>query len=141
MLVRWNLSRYARCYENSQEQYSDCQGRPLFDLLPCIQQCVRMSQTFNSQHLPSSANFKQPPGWSAINSSNLNLLYIELSIESCDRASLSVKCKPWESTTTDDQSINLEYLEFPSIASLPGFKVSPRETSLGFRYPSKSSVI
>jgi hypothetical protein len=100
-----------------------------------------MSQTTHPRCHFTGSNIRHPPQWSSINASSLRSLYIELSIESCENATLSVVCRPWSTSKEEDnQTIHLEAIEFPSIAKVPGFKVSPRETSLGFRYPSDKKV-
>jgi len=156
VLLRWDLLRYARCYENRKEQYSDHVGRPLFDILPFLQQCTPLPSQVISD-LPcrlsetESSKIKLPSQWSAINAAQLDYLRLEIDIKSCDQATLSVSCRPTSQSHQDEKkstsnhwvsSVKLEAIEFPPLKNNngSGFKVSPRETSLGFRYISKAMV-
>ncbi|PJF18196.1 Serine 3-dehydrogenase [Paramicrosporidium saccamoebae] len=105
MLISLPVERYSRCYPRYEEQYSDVGGEPLYMLMPSMQ--ASQSQMFQTV---AHSNL-----WTAIAESE------------------SVKVN-WEMTVATTDAVTLqERIRFPETFNA-GFKVSPKQRSLGFRY-------
>lgn len=82
MESRFEVSRYCRSYPNHEEQYSDAHGRPLFSLIPTMEQA---SQLCNLSQ--AAATIAHCGTWSAISRSarvTLSLILRVLTHEDCE---------------------------------------------------------
>jgi hypothetical protein len=96
-----------------------------------------------SQFIDTRAN-RGPGAWSAISAMpGSRRLRLVISIFALDHAILSVICDSLASESQDskanESSIHLEQISYPAILRDRSFKVSPKESSIGFRYSDCNS--